>query len=487
MRNLFILFTCSPSPHVVMALDLIKKCWERGEEVFVLADDTRLPYTAGNPYGLKAIKYVARLRLLNILKKINFPLQNIFFTSRAPKKYKQKVKEFSPATLEDLQAFQIEGVDLGLGIYGSFASQQRDLVFDVSKNLKLLQNMAHTAVTVYETMLSLMDKIQPTALYICNGRWADVRPACRLAQARNIPCFLYDFGTTFHSYIAYDFFIFSIKEFHERVKKEWDNGGPEKYEIGKQWFIEQRLGKKSGSLSAMFLDRQKVGVMPPGFDPALRNIVIYNSSVDELAGFPEWHLFFHKNEVEGIEQMAEGCAQDPFIRLYVRIHPNLAHRNGSQVAALKQLADKKIPNLFFIWPNDPIDSYALLEAAEKVVAFHSTVGIESVFWGKPTILLGHSAYEDLDCVYKPMDPAALTELLLKKDLVPLSSEGALKYGYFFKATSQELKFFDNKFLTDNKALSEMFDIPLSPWQRIVRGIYQRLDDYSLKKLSLLSK
>lgn len=484
MKNLFLLFSPGASSHFVMALDLITELRNKGEEVFLLIDNPlfKLQYKASNPYALKAVDYMAKIRLMNILKKMNFPKQNIFFTGAGPSQFKKEFNAFYPTTVEELQTFAIDGIDIGMSVYGSIASHLRDISINVEKNIGFIRRAVNASITVYETVSKIVDRIHPDKIYLCNGRWADVRPAGRVAQRQGIKYYLYDYGASYKSYILLDF-LFSIKEFQDKVKECWNVGCKNKENVGRSWFLEQRNGKTSGSLSIMFLDRQKDGVLPSGFDFAKRNIVIYNSSVDELAGFPEWRLKLYRNEVEGIEDIAQSCLRDKDIVLYVRIHPNLALRNSSQVKKLQQLAAKNIQNLRFIWPSDVVDSYALLEAAEKIIVFHSTVGVEATFWGKPSILLGSSAYEDLDCVYTPASESELMGLIYKNDLPPRDIVGALKYGYFYKATSSELKHFDNSLLFDDKAIAAMFKTHLSLFQRIVRGIYQRLDDYKLQKLA----
>ena len=70
-----------------------------------------------------------------------------------------------------------------------------------------------------------------------------------------------------------------------------------------------------------------------------------------------------------------------------------------------------------------------MDACEKVISFGSTMGIESVYWGKPSILAGRSIYEDLGGCYIPNDHEELIDLI-NDQLNPLSNLGALKYGYF---------------------------------------------------------
>jgi hypothetical protein len=55
--------------------------------------------------------------------------------------------------------------------------------------------------------------------------------------------------------------------------------------------------------------------------------------------------------------------------------------------------------------------------------------MEAVYWGKPSVLIGHSGYEDMDICYhvkKIEDVIPVVE----GHLVPKNRLGAIKYGYF---------------------------------------------------------
>ena len=70
-----------------------------------------------------------------------------------------------------------------------------------------------------------------------------------------------------------------------------------------------------------------------------------------------------------------------------------------------------------------------MDACEKVITFGSTMGIESVFWGKVSILAGRSLYEGLGGCYIPKDHDEMIDLINRR-LDPLPNLGALKYGYW---------------------------------------------------------
>lgn len=70
-----------------------------------------------------------------------------------------------------------------------------------------------------------------------------------------------------------------------------------------------------------------------------------------------------------------------------------------------------------------------MNAADKVISFGSTMGVEANYWGKPSILLSASEYYNLGVCYLPSSIEELCEMI-KADLQPLAKEGALKYAFY---------------------------------------------------------
>jgi len=57
------------------------------------------------------------------------------------------------------------------------------------------------------------------------------------------------------------------------------------------------------------------------------------------------------------------------------------------------------------------------------------VGMEAAYWGKPSVLIGHSGYEAMDIAYhvKKLEDVIPT---VEGNLIPKDRIGAIKYGYF---------------------------------------------------------
>ena len=95
-------------------------------------------------------------------------------------------------------------------------------------------------------------------------------------------------------------------------------------------------------------------------------------------------------------------------------------------------------NLEIIEPDSPIGTYNLIDNCDLVITFGSTVGIEAVYQGKPSILMGRALYEDLGGLILPKSHSELINILHNYILTrrlpePSNSQLAfIKYGFFQK-------------------------------------------------------
>jgi hypothetical protein len=77
-----------------------------------------------------------------------------------------------------------------------------------------------------------------------------------------------------------------------------------------------------------------------------------------------------------------------------------------------------------------VSTYSLLEVAEKIITVGSTVGVEAVYFKKPSILLGPSSYRFLDVCYVPKNDDEL-RAMLKDSLEKKSAFPAIQFGFLW--------------------------------------------------------
>ena len=174
---------------------------------------------------------------------------------------------------------------------------------------------------------------------------------------------------------------------------------------------------------------QKEGSLPSNIDTHKdkRIITIFISSEYEFSAIDKiWLQRFYKDQNEVVEKLLTKVKNED-IYFYIRIHPNLKGHDNTQTRFLKKF---KADNVTVIFPEEDIDSYSLIDISEKIITFGSTIGLEATYWGKPSICLGRSYYEDLNVSYHVNSYEELYKMVLKKGLKTLPKEGTLKYAYW---------------------------------------------------------
>ena len=177
--------------------------------------------------------------------------------------------------------------------------------------------------------------------------------------------------------------------------------------------------RRNGALQS-FTRRQIMGKLPEM--PRGKKIVsCFLSSFDELilAGYAKLeHQITQDNSLETICSIVRRH-QD--WQLIVRSHPNMLTRPKREQLYWKE----KLRNLDaqVIHPEEEFDSYALIESSDLVLTFGSTIGVEAVALGKPSLLLGESLYSGLKiCLI--LDKIEEIEKYL--DIPPITSREQIK-------------------------------------------------------------
>jgi hypothetical protein len=215
------------------------------------------------------------------------------------------------------------------------------------------------------------------------------------------------------------------------MEKNWAEpalSDSEKRTIGESFFIKRRGGSVAGDV--VYTTKQIKGLLPDGLDQTKKNIIIFNSSEDEFAAVGDEHygMSLFPSQLAGVRRILELYQERTDIHFYLRLHPNLEKIRYKYHTGYYELA-KQFNNLTVIPPASPVSSYALLDEAEKVIIFGSTIGVESVYWGKPVILLANSFYSFLDLFYKPKTEEEL-HVLIDSHLAPKDNLPAVKFGLY---------------------------------------------------------
>lgn len=443
------------TPHLEREMEIATDLIKEGKEVYFVQCRGDLETCYANPFHTKWVCGNCSKRKMKAIDMLNIDHSHILHFSKVDIPESVVPERFE--TLNDLKSFVYEDIDIGMAVASSLISLIRDHNLDTIKYRELIKKGIRTALSVYIAGKKMLDEVKPDLVVLFNGRFLEIRPVMRLCERMGIDYYTHELGGILNTYLfRKNSTPHAIKTIEKEIIELWGNGGPEKEKIGAKFFTERRDRIMQGSL--VFAKNQKDGLLPEGFDPSKKNIVIFNSSLDEYEGIAGFTNKIYENDNIGIHRIAESFKNDANIHFYLRVHPNLSGKKNTQMKEISDMRNE-FSNLTIIAPEETIDTYAMIDAANTVVVFNSTVGAEACFWGKPVVLLGNSFYAFLKGFYKPTTHEEVIELL-KQDLQPANNSDILKYGYWELSKGIPYKYYQPLSLVKGKFMGEKVNISI---------------------------
>lgn len=163
--------------------------------------------------------------------------------------------------------------------------------------------------------------------------------------------------------------------------------------------------------------RRQVRDNLPQFPKNRKVISCFLSSFDEmiLAGYATANGAL--NQDSAIEPLVKLIEKRDDWFLVIRCHPNMLTRpQEEQRYWVEKLAKL---NALVLEPGSEVDSYALINASSLVFSFGSTISIEALAMGKPSVVMGPALYSGHKMIPECNSPEEILNFL---DSVPIPSE-----------------------------------------------------------------
>jgi len=320
------------------------------------------------------------------------------------------LSKMEPASCQDVEEITVDGVDIGVAAISSVISLLREPRPDVATHLSMIRLNLISAARTYFSILNHLRNLRPDRFILFNGRYAQLRPALSAAQKLSVETYVHERAGVLERYSltrnnsTHD--LETMKEEILRISRNSDLSVAEREQLACQWYEERRNNKIQAWES--FTAAQRWGYVPELSCDKV-NLVIFNSSEDELETFKDWRNPLYRDQNQGIELIVSALDCDRF-RIFLREHPNLTGIDNSQTRRLRELAEK-YPQLTVIPAESLVSTYSLLDSSDVVLTFGSTVGIEAVYSKKPSFLMGRAFYEHLGCCISPSSHDELISLL----------------------------------------------------------------------------
>ncbi len=431
------------SPHLETQLEFVEEHATRGDTVYLFGCRSELPTCARN---LRHDLYICGCCIArrqageSLVSKhvIKLPLVRLSEHDRLTMA-RLKTDWEDAGSLEE---YEFDGFEVGSAVLGLLVSDVRDPELNPHRHRQILRDMLLSACAIYLSALNWIEALGLQVVYVQCGRAGTHRAVLRACATAGVECRVHERG---HSPNTYGLWVnampHTIAYAVQRMRECWENSNPElKRARGAAYFENKVKGSGFGWYS--YVKAQQSEALPAGWDTASRNVAVYTSSEDEFLGLgDEYRNPIYSDCAEGVRAIARGLAvRGAGIRLYVRMHPHQRLAPDRVTSELRQMQE---PNVTIIAPESNVSSYAMMQAAEKVLTFGSTVGIEAVYWGKPSILAGKAIYQDLGATYNAKTHDEVLDLVCSR-LAPNPSEPALVYGNYYSSFGLPFKYYQGE-------------------------------------------
>ena len=368
--------------------------------------------------------------------------------------------------LSDLKRYRYGGAQLGMGVASSLISWAGDGEFDVLQNGEVVGCALFSAALTFEKVRVIIHNARPDVIITFNGRFATCRPIVEAALTEGVYLQRHERGATFDRYALFDESIHSAAYVRRRIVELWSQAEPrERESVAHSFFVRRRNGDGIGWYS--FVDHQIQVNVPPRVEE-VRRVVYFSSSDDEYAAISDtvepgsWG-----EQLQAVQALIDTCAEFDDIELLIRVHPHIKKKASVARARWNSLTGK---NVRIIPAESTVDSYGLLDSADAVVTYGSTIGIEAAYWGKPSVLLGPSTYAGLGTCLEPKSKAELAQLLTSSaGLSGQRRENCLPYGYYYLSYGNRYKYYEPESLSEGRFLGQRLDWDVFPF-RVLRKI-----------------
>lgn len=430
------------APHFETELELMEMHLEQGDDVTVITCDAALSYCEANQErdfsncarcvgrareGLKHLRSPVKvLKLSELILKAKTAMEPLWRLDRTYQSFDQ------------LYELKFDNFDLGAAVLSTLNSVLEDPEPDPSAHPELTWVTLAAAFAAYVALDLYLDQNACDLFYLFNGRLANLRAALRVCQKHQVRCLIHERGADNDSYsVAENTMPHDPSHVTNDIARTLETAmsREQKETLAHEFYTERREGKIANWVS--LTDDQIRDSLPEGWLDAPVRIAMFSSTESEFTCLREYYPpRIYPSQIEGLETILKDLDRQGFSGMFaVRVHPNSARTKSDFSERLRKVP---YPFLRVIPPEEKLDSYALLQTAQKVLTWGSSIGIEAAYRKIPTIVAGWGEYMQLGSTYNPATHAEVMDLLLHP-LEPKPIQGAIDYGFYSKNFGRRFK------------------------------------------------
>ena len=438
------------TPHFETDLEIAQRHLDLGDQVELVLCDAELSSCQLNPKHelARCIQCVSRNRQGASQLSSSVPVHGLLASLEPEDHARLAALPRVFASQQELGAYRFDQFDAGLATLSSLIDFTRALTINTKALATVIHRTLHSTVATFLACKRLLAAARYDRVYIYNGRWSMMRSAVRACEQLGIEYYTHERGSDFRRFALYRNALPHDKGcFRGQVEAAWAHaaGHPQTLPLAEAFFTERRQRVEKNWFS--YTKLQESGRLPADWERPARRLVLFTSSEFEFAAIGEGTVGrIYPQQSAGLRRLAGLMARrSPQTHFWVRVHPN--DNNPLSIKTWTE-AVAGLANATLILPAEKVDSYALLDGADRILTFGSTVGIEATYWGKPSICGEHSFFDGLEAQYEPADEAELLELLCRPELTPKPRENALRYGFYLNTAGANFRHFVTDQISD---------------------------------------
>ncbi len=282
-----------------------------------------------------------------------------------------------------------------------------------------------TSSSLLQAAKQLIAQEQPDRVETLNGRLACSKFVLLAAQDAKIAYNTFEWNLQHEPIVYHGHTPFDRSELQQRILAH-----PADFQLAEAFFQNWRSPKHN-----RFAGQQAQAFSPPNPLGFQKKITFFLSSQDEFASLGrEWKSPFVDAQV-----IAAASQKYPHYFFCVRFHPNQADIGSDIISPFDNIAQQE--NVQVYYPEDPANTYDLIDWSDVVVTFGSTVTVEACWQGKATVMLGPSRYDQLDVAETPKTLEEFLELL-GGEIAPKDRTNVARLAYYWVHDSDPFKYLD---------------------------------------------
>ena len=414
-ENILLVNFCGMTPHLETSLEIARRLSDFNQVSYIhLGNNIPRPTLFSSNY-LKR-KFQLRLRIERAMrylekyvdKKSKFswinPKSIVYRTDKLFRGISKRDLKPKIETLDDLKNLKYKEFDIGIGIASTLISYLRDSnPFPLNSKAKTEFHAQHVSsiksIIFAELLLDLPAKYDSIVLF--NGRYTCENAFKQVALFRNLKIYYYERGYDFKRFFFENYMPHDLTKRKEEMEllnhffpaEEINSIGSNFYArkasgdgVYERSYVSHQLTKLSDELTSEIKIQRKRNA---------KIISFFTSSDDEYkfidansTRYPYWG-----NQILAIRTISSIIKSLGFY-LIVRVHPHINQKSKNEQNRW-HLASKSIVNQGFSWisPNNLESTYQLVRESDLVISSGSTVGIEAIALGKPSIVINECFYD----------------------------------------------------------------------------------------------